>query len=124
MLHKVMELLDFNAGPSEVPAILDRMQISGKLSEIERISIDDDDIKRFLTSDLCRRAAASGDISREFPIFCEYEPQPGEWDITDWTGEEKPFIQGIADMFFVENGEIVLVDYKTNRHTSPEKLTE
>ena len=122
--HKVMEFLDFCAEPSEVSAILDRMQISGKLSEIERISIDDDDIRRFLTSDLCRRAAASGDVSREFPIFCEYEPQPGEWDITDWTGEEKPFIQGIADMFFVENGEIVLVDYKTNRHTTPEKLTE
>ena len=122
--HKAMEVLDFTAAPSEVSAMLDRMQISGRLTELERVSIDDEDIRRFLKSDLCKRAAASGDISREFPIFCEYEPLPGEWDIPDWTGMEKPFIQGIADMFFVEDGGIVLVDYKTNRGITADKLIE
>ncbi len=122
--HKVMELLDFSAKPESVPAILDDLLMRGKLTELERISVREEDIARFLESDICRRAAASGDINREFPIFCEYEPTPEESGITDWSGEEKPFIQGIADMFFVEDGEIVLVDYKTNTHTTAELLTE
>ncbi|MBQ3842041.1 MAG: UvrD-helicase domain-containing protein [Ruminiclostridium sp.] len=122
--HKVMELLDFGAAAADVPALLDAMRDSGKLSELERASVAEEDIAAFLESPLCRRAAASGDVNREFPIFCEYEPEPGEWGITDWSGEEKPFIQGIADMFFVEDGEIVLVDYKTNRHITAEQLAD
>ena len=36
---------------------------------------------------------------------------------------KKPFIlQGIIDAFFVEEGEIVLVDYKTDRVTSGKEL--
>ncbi|MBQ9383113.1 MAG: UvrD-helicase domain-containing protein, partial [Ruminiclostridium sp.] len=62
--HKAMEVLDFTAAPSEVSAMLDRMQISGRLTKLERVSIDDEDIRRFLKSDLCHRAAVSGDISR------------------------------------------------------------
>ena len=47
------------------------------------------------------------------------------WGEENWSeDEEKPFIQGIADMFFTENDEIVLVDYKTNKNTTPEQLTE
>ena len=33
-------------------------------------------------------------------------------------------MQGIADMYFVENGEIVLVDYKTNVNITPKELIE
>ena len=46
------------------------------------------------------------------------------------TGEENPdnddlsFVQGVADMFFEEEGKLVLVDYKTNRHTTSEKLIQ
>ena len=122
--HKVMELLNFSSEPDDVPHILDVLRDSGKLSDIERASVAEEDIAAFLTSPLCGRAAASGDVNREFPIFCEYEPEPGEWGVTDWSGEEKPFIQGIADMFFVEDGEIVLVDYKTNRNITPSQLAD
>ena len=33
-------------------------------------------------------------------------------------------LQGIADCFFVENGEIVLIDYKTDRVTSEAVLAD
>ena len=122
--HKVMEMLDFSAKTDDIPRILDELCESGKISDTERLSVSETDIAAFLTSDLCRRAAKSGDVNREFPIFCEYTPEAGEWDIPDWTGEEKPFIQGIADMFFVEDGEIVLVDYKTNSNTTADMLRE
>ena len=120
--HKVMEKLDFGAGVQDVPAILDELCGKGLISDIERLSVDEEDISRFLTSGLCQRAAASGTVRREYPIFCEYDG--AELGITDWGDEEKPFIQGIADMFFIEDGEIVLVDYKTNRNITADKLVE
>lgn len=122
--HKVMELLDFTCSPSDVAGRIDEMLARGKLTEVERMSVDDADIASFLQSSVCRRAARSGDINREFPIFCEYTPTAAESGVSDWSGEEKPFIQGIADMFFVEDGEIVLVDYKTNRGITAEQLAE
>ncbi|MDE7234134.1 MAG: PD-(D/E)XK nuclease family protein, partial [Ruminiclostridium sp.] len=66
----------------------------------------------------CRRIRESAEVHREFPIFCEYTPEAFP------DGEEKPFIQGIADLYFVEDGGIVLVDYKTNAGVSAEILRE
>lgn len=129
--HKAMELLDFTTPPDAVSAVLDGFRESGALSEQERASIDDRDIAYFLGSELCRRAVACGrgNIYKEHPLF--YEPDDDElrdicaqYGITDWHDSEKPFIQGITDLFFVEGDEIVLVDYKTNSPTTPEKLTE
>ena len=33
----------------------------------------------------------------------------------DWNGEETVLVQGIIDAYFIEDEEIVLVDYKTDR---------
>lgn len=120
--HKAMELLDFGGDCTQ----LDRLMERGKLTAIERISIEDEDISAFLCSSLCKRAAASGKIRREAPIFCEYDPKLwGDFGISGWEkGEERPFVQGIADMYFVEEGEIVLVDYKTNVNITPKELIE
>lgn len=45
-----------------------------------------------------------------------------EIEETDYTDEV--LIQGIADCVFEENGELVLVDYKTDRVDSEEELLE
>ena len=122
--HKVMERLDFRTEPEELSAVLDRFHSEGILSDAERITVDEKDIVKFLESDLCRRAAASERVEREYPLFCEYDPKPGEWGIEEWKDNVKPFVQGVADMFFVEDGEIVLVDYKTNRGKTADELRE
>lgn len=120
--HKAMELLDFSGDASQLDSLLEK----GKLTAIERESINDEEITAFLKSSLCRRAVVSGEVRRESPILCEYDPKLwGDFGIQGWeTGEERPFVQGIADMYFVEDGEIVLVDYKTNVNVTPEELIE
>ncbi len=112
--HKAMELLDFSGEVSQ----LDGLYRRGKLTDRERDCIDDGEIKSFLDSALCERIVKSGEIHKEFPIFCEYCPEGFP------ESEEKPFVQGIADLYFVEDGEIVLVDYKTNLNADPEILRE
>lgn len=112
--HKAMELLDF----SGTAAQLNELFLRGKLTEAERQCISDDEVSAFLESELCARLCASPEVHREYPIFCEYDHGGLPED------DEKPFIQGIADLWFIEGGEIVLVDYKTNSNTTPEKLRE
>lgn len=64
-------------------------------------------VDRFLHSDLARRIAVADEIYKEE-------------DFVDFS--EKGKQQGIIDLFFIEDGRIVLVDYKTDRHgaTNPE----
>lgn len=112
--HKAMELLDFSGTAEQ----LSELYVRGKLTEAEYKCINTEEVGAFLESELCGRLCRSPEVHREFPIFCEYNIEGLSDD------EEKPFIQGIADLWFIENGEIVLVDYKTNSNTTPEQLRE
>ena len=112
--HKAMELIDFSGGVSQ----LDKLFDAGKLTFRERECIEDDEVQSFLDSDLCARIVKSGEVHKEFPIFFEYDGYGLPED------EEKPFIQGIADLYFIEGDKIVLVDYKTNKQTNPDILKE
>ena len=42
----------------------------------------------------------------------------------EFPGNEKVLIQGIIDCFFVEENQLVLLDYKTDRVTSKQELWE
>ena len=116
--HKVMENLDFGAASAE--AELDRMQGDGTLTEGERRAVDPAELQSFLDSDIARRARSSPHVEREFRIFTTVN----KTDLPHPDNDDLSFVQGVADMFFEEDGKIVLVDYKTNRSTTPEKLIE
>jgi|GEM_PF-807160 len=131
--HKALELLDFTVAPEDVTAELDKICERGGITAAERVTIEDKDIAVFLGSDVCRRATACGrnNIYKEHPLF--YEPSDSELraiclkygtDIAEWRYDEKPVIQGITDLFFVEGNEIVLVDYKTNTHVTEKDLID
>ena len=51
--------------------------------------------------------------SFQFHYFSQAEPTLHDINLTIYEGE-KVLIQGIIDVFFIENGEIVLLDYKTD----------
>lgn len=118
LYHKAMENMDFAALDAE--AELSRLVKERVILEKERKEIKTEEIQSFLDSDLCRRVVKAEEVCREFPVFTTVNAAETE----DPSYEDLSFIQGIADMFFVEKGEIVLVDYKTNRNTTEQKLTE
>jgi ATP-dependent helicase/nuclease subunit A len=93
-----------------------------KLTELEEAAVDFSDIERFWKSPLGIRAGKSEKIEKEYKLYTQV-------DIPETEGfPDKVFVQGIADMFFYENNsetglsQIILVDYKTNRNTTAEKL--
>jgi len=81
---------------------------------MEYKAIDLNDIDRFFMSELGQRAVNSDKIVKEYKLYTEVKLHD---DFDDMS-----FIQGIADMFFYEDNQIVLVDYKTNRNTTAQKL--
>ena len=79
-------------------------------------------IRHFLEQELAYRmwrAQEQGLLYREQPFVLGIEA--GRLD-PDLPAEEKVLIQGIIDVFFIENGEIVLLDYKTDVIDSLEAL--
>ncbi len=118
LYHKVMENMDFKAKNAEDE--LSRLMNEGVIAEKERKEIKTEEIQGFLDSELCSRANNAEEICREFPVFTTINAAETE----NPSPEDLSFIQGIADMYFEEKDGIVLVDYKTNRNTTAQKLTE
>ena len=103
--HRVMECLDYSVSVNldGVKADINRMLETGKMNELQVKSVNPWDINTFVQSDTGRRVANAvncGSVRREQPFVFEYEGQ---------------LIQGIIDLYFEEDGELVLVDYKTDR---------
>jgi ATP-dependent helicase/nuclease subunit A len=76
----------------------------------------------FLQDSLAKRmhaAQQAGQLYREQPFVLGI---PANRLNPDFPSEEKVLIQGIIDAFFVEDGEIVLVDYKTDRVNTAKEL--
>ncbi len=128
--HKIMEMLDFERvyttesepDPKMLDAFLEEQESCGKLSKLYRSIVNRDKLMRFLENPLAKRmhrAQRSGTLYREQPFVMGISAQRlGE----EFPAHEKVLIQGIIDAFFVENGKIVLVDYKTDRVNTPKEL--
>jgi ATP-dependent helicase/nuclease subunit A len=117
--HKAMELIDFAAGDY----LQQLRNIESRFTPQEYKSIDPQHIVSFFGDGLGQRAVKSDRVVKEFKLYTVIElSEMGILPSELPADAPRPFVQGIADMFFYENNEIVLVDYKTNRNTSPEKL--
>lgn len=135
--HKVMELLEFSAFShwmkpeadgekkeirQELIRQLDQFAAAQVLDAKWRESISLPKIERFLKSGLAYRMAKAeerGRLKREQPFVLGLSANRLE---EQFPAEEQVLIQGIIDVFFEEEGEIVLVDYKTDVIKSPEEL--
>lgn len=89
---------------------------NGYMTEEEAEVIDINKFKTFYKSSICRRmyqAEMNGNLKREQPFMLGL-PAAELYKETDANCEEVVLMQGIMDAFFEEDGEIVLVDYKTD----------
>lgn len=122
--HKLMEHIPFEKPLTEQEVasfIADRT--ADFLSDAERDCIKPSDISGFFLNDITARMLKSGRIYREHPIFHRLSADimaeiDSGYDVT-----ESPYVQGIADMFFIEDDGIVLIDYKTDSFSDEEKLS-
>lgn len=113
--HLVMEKLDFEHTENlqDVEEQISHLTDKGFLKAENAEYINAENIVRFLNSELGRRMKKNHKtIIREFSF--KYLLSARELN-SDIDTEDKIVVQGMTDAFFEENGEIVIVDYKTDR---------
>lgn len=124
--HRVLECLDLSdaASVEAVQMQVQQMVDNGRMDEKMQECIDAAEIFCFAQSSLGRRmaaAAAAGNLFREQPFVIS---QPASTMKERWGSETSILVQGIIDIYFYENGEIVVADYKTDAVRNPRELAE
>lgn len=113
-MHKIMEFFDFEKCDN-VKEEIERLYEWQFITERERDSLNIDAIKRFFTSDLFKRIKNSSLYKREMRFLTEVEANKIYATLDKKFADEKVIIQGAVDVCFVEDGEIVILDFKTDR---------
>lgn len=126
-VHRVMECLDFAAiadiDTSDAGAVcafvkqeLDRMLANGQLPGEWYALVIPEMIEAFVESPIAPRMAAAavrGDLYRERPFVMQHPMG---------TSGGTVLVQGIIDVFWMENDKIILLDYKTDRVKQAQEL--
>ena len=112
--HKFMQFSDYAAARADIESELARLVDGGFLSEDEGKAVNIGAAKRFFMSPLAERIFASDNVMREKKFAALFPAKFFYPELTGEAAEEKIVVQGIADCVFVEDGELVIVDYKTD----------
>jgi len=120
--HRFMQYADYEKAGINVSEELNRLVGQGMLTQTEADVVDKKAISRFFTSDLAKRMLAAEKVYKEYTFtasvpLCEMEPEIKQSD-------EVIIIDGVADCAFVENGELVIVDFKTDKASTGAELAE
>lgn len=122
-VHRVMECLDFKslcdidtkdhvAVSAFVKKSMDEMLKKGLITDDMYKLTRPKLIEQFISSDVAARMAQAdkrGDLYKEKPFVMDYEGV---------------LVQGIIDVFWLENDKIVLLDYKTDRVNAAKELID
>lgn len=126
--HKVLEHMDFskNYGYNDIKALVEGLKGNGILSDDEAASISVKRIKMFAESDLYKRILNADKIYKEEAFTVAVSPGEIYKQEKYMDMDEAVILHGRIDCYFVEQGEIVLLDYKTDHYDedSEEKFHE
>lgn len=122
--HKFMQFSDYAAARADIESELARLVDGGFLSEEEGKAVNVSAAKRFFMSSLAERIFASDNVMREKKFAALFPAKFFYPELTGEAAEEKIVVQGIADCVFVEDGELVIVDYKTDTGVDAEALLD
>ena len=121
--HLVLQQIDLSktGTEAEIQNEIKRLKQQHFLTEEEAGAVDAGKILAFFSSGIGRRLLSAEKVWREFRFSLLSDAGdllPGE------EAEEKILLQGIVDCCFLENGELVVVDYKTDRANEEDALRE
>ena len=113
IMHFAMQHLDFKSiqGTKSIDQQIEKMLFSELLTDEEAKVIDRQKIACFFESDIGKRTLKTDHVFKEVPFVYR---KKAEQVILGLKSSEDIYIQGIVDCYFEEDGQIVLVDYKTD----------
>ena len=128
-VHKVMEEVDFTRSVlsedrvADLCSQMEHMLAENHITQEMKELVSPYMIGRFLESPMAARMAMAqkdGTLHKEQPFVMGIPASR----VCETASEELVLIQGIVDVYWEEDGELVILDYKTDAVKEPEKLIE
>ncbi|MCL2674662.1 MAG: helicase-exonuclease AddAB subunit AddA, partial [Defluviitaleaceae bacterium] len=116
IIHTVMEHLDLHAAHEEahVHTLLEQLTARNILTAEEAKAVPVKLIVGFVKSPLAMRMRAASELRKEVPFVLALNASEIYRDI-DFHEHARPIlVHGIIDAYFIENGEVIIVDYKSD----------
>jgi ATP-dependent helicase/nuclease subunit A len=114
-LHKFMQYADFTKLKSSAEDEINRLYEQEFLSKAETESIKIESINSFANTEIFGRILSADRVLKEQRFLLELPAAEIKEDLRDNIKDQKIIVQGAIDCMFFENGEIVLIDFKTDR---------
>ncbi len=123
--HRFMQFADYSAAKLDVCAELNRLVKEGMLTELEGSVVDLKAVSAFFESELADRILSAERVYKEYAFTCNVPLCEMEKSLSkEQAHGEFIVIEGVADCAFVENGELIIVDFKTDRASNGEELAQ
>ena len=123
-MHLFLQFADWQAARRDIAAEIGRLKNEGYLTGVQAESIDAVRAAGFVNSALIGRALKAEAVYREYRFNIRIPASRVNPLIGEQFADETVILQGAVDLAFVEDGEIVIVDYKTDRVKRPQELKE
>ena len=124
--HRILECMELSGiyHSDQVRERIENLVLEGKLTSLAAKTINPYDIYLFCQSSLCRRlikAQENGCLYKEQPFVIA---RPARELYTEYDSDQEVLIQGVVDAYFEEEGQWILLDYKTDRVKEEDELVK
>ena len=123
-IHTFFQYCSFENAIAAPDEEIERVRQMGYISIPEADSISRRNVTAFFESRLYARIASAERVWREKKFMVAVAQLGIENELMEKLRRSDGMIKGIIDLMFEENGEIVIVDYKSDRDVSAQKLAE
>lgn len=119
-MHTFMQFCNYNLAKDNLDKEIENLVSGGFITEEQGKSLDKKRLASFFNSPLAKRMFNSDKIYREIKVSTFLSAN----EVYGIDFDDKILVQGIADCVFEESGQLVLVDYKTDRVKDENELLE
>lgn len=119
-MHSFMQYCDYKNAKADLTAEIRRLVDGGYISPEQGNSLDKEKLSYLFNSDFANRMFGSENIYREIKVSTLVPANK----IENTEYDDEIMVQGIADCVFEEKGELVLVDYKTDKVNDENELLD
>lgn len=120
--HTFLQYCDFSKAKTDIRSEINRLVSEKRLTPYQAESIDSSGLKRLLNLPLFDRIIKSQKILREERFTVKIKASDAFEEYQDIKTDAYVIMQGAVDLAFVEDGELVVADYKTDRVNDISKL--
>lgn len=113
-IHKFLELCDFKKANENLDNEISSLYNDGKITAQEKEVLDKSAVEAFLNSVTGKKLLQSNEVYKEYEFSVLKSAKEIYSNLPVYAEDEKIVVQGKLDCAFVDNGEAILLDYKTD----------